>query len=240
MKINTIQKAKIGIFTFIGIMLLVIGILIIGQNKNIFGGTYSLHGVFRNVGGLQVGNNVRFAGINIGTVEEISIVNDTTVKVDMRLQSNVSKFIKSDATASIGSDGLMGDKMILIAPGNYNSAALKSGARIQSVDPMDMDKVMARLSNVVANVETISGDMASITGHIAQGKGSLGKLLYDDGLATSLEGTVHTANQTIRSIKSSSDGFGENMEAMKNNFLLKGYFKKKDREKKEKEAAGKK
>jgi phospholipid/cholesterol/gamma-HCH transport system substrate-binding protein len=234
MKISITQKIKIGIFAFIGIILLLIGILIIGLNKNMFGGTYTLYGAFRNVGGLQVGNNVRFAGINVGTVEDITILNDTTIRVDMRLQTRVRKFIKADATASIGSDGLMGDKLITIAPGTYDQPALKNGAYVRSVNPIEMDKIVARLSNVVENVENVSEDVASITNHIASGKGSLGKLLYDDKLATSLEGTVQTANQTMKSIKSGSEDFGDNMKAMKHNFLLRGYFKRKEREKQEK------
>jgi len=237
MKITLAQKIKIGLFAFIGIILLLIGILVIGLNKNMFGSTYTLYGAFRNIGGLQVGNNVRFAGINIGTVEDITILNDTTIRVDMRLQTRVRKFIKSDATASIGSDGLMGDKLVLIAPGTYDKPVLKNGAFIRSVNPIEMEKIVGRLAHVVENVENMTGDIANITDHISSGKGSLGRLLYDDKMARSLEGTVETANQTMKSIKSGSEDFGENMKAMKHNFLLKGYFKRKEREKREKEEA---
>src|SRR5471030_1943741 len=97
MKTTGSQKAKIGIFTVVGLVVLVIGIFVIGNKKNMFGDTFSIYGTFKNVGGLQIGNNVRFAGINVGTVEAIRIINDTTIRVDMRLQSRVKPFLKNDA-----------------------------------------------------------------------------------------------------------------------------------------------
>src|ERR1700761_3969731 len=111
MKASASQKVKIGIFTLTGIAVLLAGIFVIGNRRNMFSDTFSIYGTFKNVGGLQMGNNVRFAGINVGTVEDIVIQNDTTVRVDMRLQSKVRPFLKRDAIASIGSDGLMGDKI---------------------------------------------------------------------------------------------------------------------------------
>lgn len=235
MKLTNTQKIKVGIFTVAGIVLMVIAIFLVGANKNMFGGTYSINGYFRNVGGLQVGNNIRFAGINIGTVENIDIINDTTVKVEMRLQNKVKPFLKEDATASIGSDGLMGDKLVTIAPGTNSTQRLKEGAVIRTAEPIEMDKIITRISSVALNAEIITGDLAAITTNIREGKGSLGKLLYDDGLARNLEGTVETANQTMQSIKSGSEKFGENMQALRGNILFRGYFKKKDREKKEKQ-----
>src|ERR1700677_770758 len=135
MKTTTAQKAKIGIFTLVGFIVLVVGIFVIGNKKNMFGDTFPVYGSFKNVGGLQVGNNIRFAGINVGTVEGITIQNDTTVRVDMRLQERVRPFLKSDATASIGSDGLMGDKLVVIAPGLNGDKLIEKGGRLATVNP---------------------------------------------------------------------------------------------------------
>jgi len=85
MKTTMSQKTRIGLFTIIGLLILVAGIFIIGKKKNLFGDTFHIYGTFNNVGGLQVGNNIRFAGINVGTVEDISIVSDTMIRVDMVL-----------------------------------------------------------------------------------------------------------------------------------------------------------
>src|ERR1700744_3278992 len=157
MKTTGSQKATIGIVTLDGIAVLVAGIFIIGNKKNMFGDTFPIYGTFKNVGGLQVGNNIRFAGINVGTVEGITIVNDTTVRVDMRLQHRVKPFLKTDARASIGSDGLMGDKLVVITPGETGESILEKGGQISTTSPVDIDRMISKLTNVVDNSNAITG-----------------------------------------------------------------------------------
>jgi phospholipid/cholesterol/gamma-HCH transport system substrate-binding protein len=237
MKTTAGQKAKIGIFTLVGFIILVIGIFVIGSKKNMFGDTFPVYGKFKNVGGLQVGNNIRFAGINVGTVEGITIMNDTTVRVDMRLQHRVKAFLKDDAVASIGSDGLMGDKLVVIAPGvNGTGDILEKNGQIMTTNPVEYDKIIAKVTNVVDNAQIVMTSLASISNEISGGKGSLGKLIYSDSLEQGLVGTVNAAHETMKSVKAGTQGFSENMTALKHNFLLKGYFKhkKKDAAKKEK------
>jgi len=224
MKITSGQKVRIGVFTLVGILIVVVGIFLIGNRKNMFTNTFAVHSIFRNVGGLQIGNKVRFSGIDVGTVQGIQIVTDTTVRVDMSLESKLKPFVKKTATATISSDGLMGDKLVTISSNSEGGAPIANGDRITSVDPVDFGKVMNKITAVVDNANLITENLAGITGKINSGKGSLGKLLNSDTLSKSLIGTVN-------SIKKSSEGFGENMEALHHNFLLKGYFKKKDREK---------
>ncbi|HXS37390.1 MAG TPA: MlaD family protein [Flavipsychrobacter sp.] len=227
MKATTSQKIKIGIFVVSGLVLLVIGIFFIGKQKNMFGDTFVIYGTFKNVGGLQVGNNIRFAGINIGTVENIEIITDSTIRVDMRLQSKIKRFLKVNALASIGSDGLMGDKLITIAPGTANVQLLGRGDRIMTLNPVDYDKIIIKLTKVADNAEVITSALAGIVSEISHGKGTVGRLLYNDTLAKSLEGTVNSAHQTMQAIKQGSEGFNDNMTAMKHNILLRGYYKKK-------------
>ncbi|MGE5520594.1 MAG: MlaD family protein, partial [Candidatus Dadabacteria bacterium] len=117
MKTTASQKTRIGLFTVAGILVLLIGIFIIGKKKNLFGDTFHVFGTFNNVGGLQEGNNILFSGINVGTVDQISIVSDALIRVDMTMKSMIKPFLKSNSIASIGSDGLMGDKLITIVPG---------------------------------------------------------------------------------------------------------------------------
>src|ERR1700753_256736 len=104
MKTTAGQRIRIGIFAMAGLAILVAAIFLIGNKKGLFTSTFNVHGLFKNVNGLQMGNNVRFAGINVGVVEDIQIMNDTTVNVVLTLNDNVKKFIKKDAHLSIGSD----------------------------------------------------------------------------------------------------------------------------------------
>jgi phospholipid/cholesterol/gamma-HCH transport system substrate-binding protein len=202
MKTTMSQKTRIGLFTVIGLLILVAGIFIIGKKKNLFGDTFHIYGTFNNVGGLQVGNNIRFAGINVGTVEDISIISDTMIRVDMVLQSKIKPFLKSTSFASIGSDGLMGDKLITITPGAANTVVLANGSRIITINPLDFDKSIAKLTKVAANAEIISGELAAMSIQIREGKGSMGRLLYHDDLAKGLEGTVNNAQNITGSLDS--------------------------------------
>jgi len=229
MQQKTQQKIKVGIFATVMLGLLLVGIFLIGRNKSLFQRTFVLYGTFKNVGGLQVGNNVRFVGIDVGTVESIDILSDTTARVALRIKEKVKPFIKKGSVAGISTDGLMGDKLITISSGTENDAPVKDKDVIRTVDPMNYDRVLDRLSGVAENAEVITEQLAGIATQINQGKGSIGRLLYSDSLATSLEGTVTEAKKTVKSIRRGSDGFSENMEALKHNFLLRGYFNKKEK-----------
>src|SRR6202000_1836344 len=128
-----------------GLLVLVAAVFFIGNQKNLFSSTFKLSGIFKNVSGLQIGNNVRFAGINVGVVDDIDIVNDTSVKVVLTINNDVKKFIKKDAKLSIGSDGLMGDKLIVVAPGSGSeNSEVNNGDQIGSVNPIDVDKIVAK------------------------------------------------------------------------------------------------
>ena len=200
MKVTPSQKIRIGIFTIVGILIFVIGIFLIGKNKNMFGDTFTIYGTFSTVGGLQAGNNIRFAGIDVGTVESISLVSDTIVRVNMLLQSKIKPFLKASSVASIGSDGLMGDKLILIAGGGPTAALLKDGEKIRTTNPLDFDKTIARMTKVAENAEVLSGSLAGISVQLSEGKGSLGRLLYKDDLAVSMEGAVNNVKNMTGSL----------------------------------------
>jgi phospholipid/cholesterol/gamma-HCH transport system substrate-binding protein len=201
MKTTNSQKIKIGAFTIAGILLFVAGIFLIGSKKNMFGNTYMIYGTFKNVGGLEVGNNIRFSGINVGTVEDIRIVSDTMIRVDMLMKEKVKPFLKTDALASIGSDGLVGDKLITITPGSANEVKLLSGgSRIRTVNPLDFDRVLNQFTNVAANAEVITRELAGMAVQIREGNGTISKLLYTDDLSRSLEGTARNAENITGSL----------------------------------------
>lgn len=230
-------KFRLGLFIIIGIALFVLGIFIIGKQKNLFNPVFTLRANFNNVSGLQVGNTIRFSGINVGTVDNITIINDSTVKVEMLIKKEVQKFIKNDSHASIGSEGIIGDKVIVISQGNGSEKVVKSGQLIATVEPIETDEIMRSLKVTAENAALASDDIAGIVSKINNGEGTLGRLIQDKQMAENID-------QTIANMKTSSKKLDENMEAAKHNFLLKGYFKKKERkerkEREEKEKAAKK
>lgn len=229
---STKFKVRLGLFVAAGIVLFSIAIFLIGRQKNLFNPVFSLSTTFYNVSGLQVGNNIRFSGINVGTVDNIKIINDSTVIVNMLVQKDVQKFIKTDGIVLIGSEGIIGDRVLIITQGSSSTKSVKNGQFLSSVEPVETDAIMASLDITAQNAEIISGQIIEILYDINQGKGTLGMLIQDSAMAESL-------NKTMGNLQKSSKGLNENMQAAKSNFLLRGYFRKKERaaEKKKEEAA---
>ncbi|WP_158825714.1 MlaD family protein [Mucilaginibacter lacusdianchii] len=235
MKTTSSQKIKIGLFVAAGLAAVFLGIFLIGSQKSLFNSTFGVYGVFKNVNGLMVGNNVRFAGINVGVVEGINIISDTTVKVDLTLNDNVKKFIKKDSKVSIGSDGLMGDKLVVISPGGTTSNQIvENGDKLTAVNPLDVDKIINKLTKVADNAEMLTSNLGEIVRDINQGKGSIGKLLRNDQIARDLATTVSSAKTTIHNANKTTVTLNEDLKAAQHNFLLRGFFKNKEKEKQRK------
>jgi len=214
-------KIRLGLFVAGGLALFIFAIFIIGKQKNLFNPVFELTSKFYNVSGLQVGNNVRFSGITVGTVDDIIILNDSTVQVKLLVKEDVRRFIKTDCIMAIGSEGLIGDKLVIITQGSFDAPVVKEGQELASKEPVETDAIMASLKVTAGNVEIISQQVAEIMININSGKGTIGRLIQDSTIAENLR-------ETMLNLKTSSKGLDENMEAAKHNFLLKGYFNKKE------------
>jgi phospholipid/cholesterol/gamma-HCH transport system substrate-binding protein len=322
MKTTNSQKLNLGLFVIIGTLLFIVGVYFIGQKDNLFKETFRINAYFQNVNGLQKGNNVRYSGINIGTVKAITMVNDSTIKVDMAIDEKLVIHIKKDAIATIGSDGLVGNKIINIVPGKGNTKAIANGDTIKSYSKIGTDDILSTLSVTGENTAILTAKLLKITDALAEGKGTLGILLNDtimandlrlsikslkrasygatatinelngaikaiqtndetvlgvllhdtltgkklktivsnletsstkvetvvsniNGIVTDLDSDkgalnyiindtvlVHDLKSTIKNITEGTDKFNQNMEALKHNFLTRGYFKKLERQEK--------
>lgn len=190
MKKESVFKWKLGMFVIIGLVLFVLTIYFVGKQKNLFGSTFHLKSTFKTVSGLRVGNNVRFSGINIGTVNEIELVTDSSVVVSLLIKDEVQQYIKTDAIASIGSDGLMGDKVLTISPGTASKKIVKDNDQIASKNPVEMADVMNSVKTSVDNAGVITAQLAEFTYNMNNGNGTLSKLTTDQEFANSLKNTI--------------------------------------------------
>jgi len=219
-------KAKLGIFVAAGLVLFVAAIFYIGRQKHLFNPVFRVNSMFKNINGLEIGNNVRFSGINVGTVDNIRIINDTTVQVSLIIDKDVQKFIKTDCYVTIGSEGLIGDKIINITQGSGDDE-VDEGQFLPSNEPIETDAILASLKVTGQNAEVVSDQLAQILYKINSGKGTFGMLINDSSMATNI-------NTTINNLKRSTKGLDENMEAAKHNILLRGYFKNKKKNQEDK------
>ncbi|MFE3847783.1 MlaD family protein [Flavobacterium sp. LB3P45] len=200
---------KLGMFVIIGLVLFVSTIYFIGKQQNLFGSTFNLKSNFKSVSGLEIGNNVRFAGINIGTVSDIQLKTDSSVVVVFLIKDEVRKFIKTDATASIGSDGLMGDKVLTISPGIASNKIVEDNDVIASKIPIDMEDVMGSVKKSVDNAGIITAQLAQFTYNMNNGNGTLSKLMTDKEMANSIK-------KSLSNLENSSNDFSSFTTKMNN------------------------
>jgi len=204
-------KYRLGLFVAGGLTLFFLAIFIIGKQKNMFNPVFKLTSTFSNVSGLQVGNNVRFSGINVGTVNNIVIINDTTVQIDMQIKKEVWQFIKSDCKVTLGSEGIIGDKLIIISQGSTEAPLAKDGQVLLSIEAVQTNTLMARLDVTTLNAEIISRQLSQITSDINRGNGTLTRLIQDSIMAENLNQTI----MNLRIVSRGLTGTGEMMSSLK-------------------------
>jgi phospholipid/cholesterol/gamma-HCH transport system substrate-binding protein len=320
-KINNI---KLGLFVLFGLLFLVLLLYMIGKNKHLFGNTYTLKANFENIQGLSEGNNVRFSGIQVGTVKKIKIINDTAIEIVMIIEKRMSTIIKKNAMVSIGSEGIVGNKVVNIIPSKQPSVLAQENDLLASKKASNTDEMLQTLNKTnndiafivdnlktttlrinnstalwallndnsipqyikasIQNIQAASNkavhtveNLNTLVGDVKHGKGSLGAILTDDAFAKNLnetilkiksvgdeanvliseinkvtfsvkedihhgKGIVNTLlkdsllvanlNSSLDNIQKGTDGFNQNMEALKHNILFRSYFKKLERKKK--------
>ena len=203
---------KLGMFVIIGLVLFIGTIYFVGKQQNLFGSTFLLKTQFKTVSGLEEGNNVRFSGITIGTVKSIDLITDTSVMVELTIKKDVQQFIKTDATASIGSDGLMGDKVLTISPGTPGSGIVKADGQIRSKTAIEMEDVMSSVKASVDNAGIITAQLAEFSYKMNNGNGALSKLISDEEFSSSLKSTLinlqTSSNEFARFTTKMNDGKG--------------------------------
>lgn len=202
MRLTGSRRAVIvGIFIFLGLAIFIITVLTLGSQKKSFGDSVRLKSFFDNVNGLQKGNNIWFSGVKVGTIKQITIIGNGKVEVDMNVEEKSAGFIRKDAMAKLSTDGLIGNKIIEIYGGTPQSPQISQGDTLSGEKLLSTDAMMKTLSKNNDNILAITNDLKSITGGIAQGKGSIGKLLTTDDLSDNLNNTVLTVQRASQNLE---------------------------------------
>ena len=319
MRTSRNHLSRLGAFVLAAVVILIASLFLIGRNQHLIGSHLALRARFDNVAGLRVGNNVRYSGIEIGTVRSLRILDDTTVEVSLSVKGDMADVIRRNAVASLGADGLMGNKVVNIVPGNGTAELVQEGDLLASRGSVEIEDVLRTLSGSSENIRDItdglrstvdrinrseglwkllqdtvlgenlrraSRDLASTTGNaraltadvrtivedVRSGRGPLGTLLKDTSLTEDIRGTVRRmetiashaerlaselenlsqkveadyagqsgvlqsalrdtalaghVSRSLRNVEAGTRNFNENMEALRHNFLLRGYFRRK-------------
>ncbi len=318
------SNIRLGLFVLAGMFLLILTLYFIGKNQNLFGSNFAVRARFRNVNGLVNGNNIRFSGIQAGTVKSILIIDDTTIEVSMLIEDKMKPFIHKNAMASIGTEGLMGNKIVNILPGQTAAPLVEEGDLLPARKGINTDDMLLTLDRTNGNIAEISEqlkqtvlrvnsskalwsvlnepslaanmktslanitlasaranamveDLRLVIRDMRNGKGPAGYLLTDTAFANNLEeavtkirlagdraagladalnntarnigqdidhgpGTLHALlkdsgiviklNASLDHINKGTEAFSQDMEALKHNFLFRGYFRKLEKQQK--------
>ena len=325
-----VNNIKLGAFVLAGLIFLVLLMYLIGKNRSLFGSNYELRARFENVQGLVSGNNVRYAGIEAGTVKRVKILNDTTIEVTMLIEKKMNTIIRKNAIVSIGTEGIVGNKVVNIIPAHQPAELAEEGDLLVSKKSVSTDEMLNTLNKTNNDIAYIAGelkvtvnrinnsmglwkllndesipnelrasianirkatnkanlfveDLHGLVADVRSGKGSVGSLLTDTAFAHNLnlavvkiqsvvddadslareinslvagvktdvkegKGAVYSLlrdstvsirlSASLENIQKGTDGFNQNMEALKHSFLFRGYFRKLEKQKK-REAAQK-
>jgi len=204
MKSTSGQNLKLGILIVAGLIIFTLGVYFIGDKQNLFGDSITISSVFKNVNGLQPGNNVRYSGVSVGTVKNIQFLNDTAICVDMLITREAGNLIKRSSLATINSDGLVGSMVLNILPDNtQQTRTIKEGDTLESLSQVATADMLNTLSKTNENAALLTADLLKITNSINSGQGLLGDLIKDEQLATNISESVENLNQTTSSARAS-------------------------------------
>ena len=229
------RVARLGAFIVVTLAVLAAGVFIIGSKKYLFRSTYQLKAQFDNVAGLSVGADVEVGGVHSGTVQSITLPHNPGEKVTvlMSLDKSTHEVIKADSVASIETEGVLGNQFVAISFGSSGQAEVKDGQIIQSEPPLQLSDLFKKTSGIldssqlaIKNATLATAHLTSVSAKIDSGQGTVGALVNDKQLYSNLEQTTTTLHATMLQAQTGVTDFQENMEALKHNFLLSGYFKK--------------
>jgi phospholipid/cholesterol/gamma-HCH transport system substrate-binding protein len=199
------HKLKLGIFVISGITIFLIFAYFIGNQSNIWRTNTEVYAIFDNINGLKAGNNVRYSGMNSGTVTSIYMANDSQVVVTISLQKNVIKHIKKDSKAAITSDGLVGNMVVNIIPGSPETPLISKGDTLKSFARIRTDEMLQTLSVTNENAALLTSELLKISKEISSGEGIIRQLLSDPQMASDLKLTIHNlgkaSNQSLVTIQ---------------------------------------
>jgi len=228
------RAARLGAFIVTTLAILAVGTFIIGNKQYLFTSTYRLKAQFSNVVGLDVGAGVRVGGVYRGTVHSIELPHrpGDKITVVMDLDSSTHEIIKQDSVASIETEGLLGNEYMAVSFGTAGAANVHDGDTIASHPPIAMSDLIKKSEDIlnssqqaIKNVTQATANLNSISAKIDQGQGTVGALINDKKIYGDLDQTMNGIRDTVAQAQAGVTDFQENMEGLKHNFFLRGYFK---------------
>lgn len=210
------RSVKLGLLVAGGLFLFAVAIFYLGSQQALFSPTVTVKSYFDDVRGLMEGNKVQYSGITVGHVAHIEIINDTTVLVEMSVNRDVQKFIRTDSKVDIGSDGLMGSKIVNIYPGSVSAQSITDDDVLMAQESVDFDDVLEEALSVIEESRLIINNLLEISNKMNTGDGDFAMLLNEKNITAKLDSVgdemlvfSSTANEIIGKIKHGEGDLGK-------------------------------
>ncbi len=196
------SAVKLGIFILIGVSILVLIVFLIGDKKSLFSSTFEVKAYFSDIQGLRSGATVRLSGIDVGRVSNVRIVDDSSasVEVTMSLVEDIKKFIRTDTEAAVETEGLVGNKVVVLKIGNKNSERVYNGGTIKAKEPLSFSAIIEETQGIMEYTKQMTKDLSEIVGRVNHGEGTIGKLLVDEKLYNDATDLTQRADKSLQSI----------------------------------------
>ncbi|MBM4171262.1 MAG: MCE family protein [Ignavibacteria bacterium] len=197
-----LEGARLGIFIFLGTVLLIIFIFLLGNKEKLFTGTIEVKTYFNQIEGLKPGAPVRLSGYDIGSVSTISLFDEKTgnVEVRMRIDTELKHFIRLDSQAAIETEGLVGKKIITITAGSPNLAEIENDGIIPSKNPLNISAIVEESEAVISYLRELTKELSEIVAKTNRGEGTIGKLVNDDRLYKSAVTITQNADKSLQTL----------------------------------------
>jgi phospholipid/cholesterol/gamma-HCH transport system substrate-binding protein len=191
-EINIRKRVAVGVFIFLGLAILVVGIFTVGNQHKAFVKTISTRAIFDDIQGLQPGNNVWLSGMKVGTVKRISFYGGSQVEIILSIERQAQSHIRKDAKARISTDGLVGNKIVVISNGSSSDSmpAIADNDLLQTERLAGMQEMMTTLQASNNNLLEITGNLKAISKKLTDGEGTLGELINDPAIADHLRASI--------------------------------------------------
>lgn len=189
------RSVIVGVFILLGLVFLMAGILAVGNIKKTFGAKMHVNALFDDVNGLQQGNNIWFSGVKIGTVKKVQFYGSSQVRVLMNIDEKSQQFIRKDAKVKVSTDGFIGNKILVIYGGSAKAEAIEDEDTLGVEKTFSAEDMINTLQENNKNVLAITKDFKVISKKMAEGQGSIGKLLNDEAIYNNISATAGSLKQ---------------------------------------------
>lgn len=189
------RAVTVGIFIFLAIVIFVVGVLTLGGQHNTFAETITVRAFFDDVSGLQKGNNIWLSGVKVGTVQEVRFGNNELVEVVMNIDEDAQQYVHKNTKAKIGSDGLIGNRIVVLYDGSAQAPVVKEGDVLAVEKSVSTEEMMQTFQASNENLQDITTDFKTISKRLAEGQGTLGKLLTDESTMNEIQATLAVLNR---------------------------------------------